>query len=74
MADEVDASVDRVEATAGEAHADLAGRQARFEQLRPRHDAVMATRQRRDDPIGPSTVGFAIHTVLNPAVDLSARG
>lgn len=63
MADEVDAAVKLVEATASDALADLVPGHARPKQLPPRHHPVLAARDPGNQPIN---VSLSRHIRHNP--------
>jgi hypothetical protein len=44
------------------------------EQLRPRYNPVLATRQLSNRPVSISTAGFAGHVPVNPTLDFGAPG
>jgi hypothetical protein len=74
VANQIDAAVNLVEATALQAKPDLAGRDARLQKLPPRGDSVLLCRHGRDDAVCTPRGGFTTHNVVNPTLDSHAPG
>jgi hypothetical protein len=72
VADEVDASVDLVEAAVLQSAHDLPGRNPGLEQLPPRHHPVLAPSDRGNDPVDSPSEGLTTYTVFKSSLDLGA--
>jgi hypothetical protein len=72
VANEIDAAVNLVEATALEAKVNLASRDARLQKLPSRSDSVLLCRQGSDDAVRTPREGFTTHNVVNPTLDPDA--
>jgi hypothetical protein len=70
VTDRVDAAMDDVQPRGSEAMADCAPADSDFEQLRPRHDPMLASRDLGDAPIHPSRMRFGPYVGLDLFADL----